>query len=103
VALPLKLVVDPDSQEPGLLDRCYRLVVEVNRRRRRCIGAGEVEEFALFRGKLYSPGPGLLATRLPRAFEVAAGLLGVFTEGEEVEVICKSHSYEPSVFPELCI
>jgi hypothetical protein len=85
------------------LDRYYRLVVEVNRRRRRCTGAGKVEEFALFRGKLHSPGPGPLATRLPRAFEVAAGLLGVFTEGKEVEVICKSHGYKPRVFPELCI
>jgi hypothetical protein len=41
-------------------------------------------------------------TRLPRAFEVAAGLLGIFTKGKEVKVVRKSHGYKAGVFLELC-
>jgi hypothetical protein len=103
VALPLEFAVDPDSEEPGLLDWCYSLVVEVDRCRWCSAGAGKVEELALFRGKLHSPCPGPPVTRLPRAFEVAAGLLGIFTKGKEVKVVRKSHGYKAGVFLELCI
>jgi hypothetical protein len=58
----------------------YCLLVKVNRRRRRGAGAGEVNEFALFRGKLHSPRASPLAARLPGAFEVAASRLRVFAE-----------------------
>ena len=57
VALPLKLAVDPNSQEPGLLNRLYSLVIEVDRRYRRSAGTGKIKEFAFFRGKFHSSSP----------------------------------------------
>jgi hypothetical protein len=47
VAFPLELAVNPDAEEPSLLDRCYNLLVEVNWRRRSGAGAGKVDELRL--------------------------------------------------------
>ena len=85
------------------MDKHYRPVVKANRRRRRCMGAGKVEELAPFRGKFHSPSLGLLATRPLYPFEVAARLLGIFTKGKEVKVVCESYCYKSGMFLELCI
>ena len=75
----------------------------MNRRRRRSAGAGKVDEFALFRGKLHSPCVSPLAARLPCAFEVLASRLCILAERKEVEVICKSNGNKASVVPKLGI
>jgi hypothetical protein len=103
VALPLKFAVDPDPQEPSLLNGRYCLLVAVNRRRRCGAGAGEVNEFALFWGKLHSPCASPLAARLPGAFEVLASSLCIFAKCKEVEVVSKSNCNEASVVLELGI
>ena len=101
VAFPLEFTVNPDSEEPTFLDRCYNLLVEVNWRRRGGAGAGKVDEFALFRGELHPPRAGPLATRLPGGFEVAASHLRVLAERKEVKVVGKAHCNRASVFLEL--
>jgi hypothetical protein len=79
------------------------LVVKVDQRCRSGPCAGEVEEFALFRGKLHTSGLGPLAARLPRTFEVAASLLCVLAKSKEIKVVGKTNGYKSAKVLELGI
>jgi hypothetical protein len=103
VAFPRELAVNPDAEEPSLLDRRYNLLVEVNWRRGSGAGTAKVDEFALFGGELHSPRTSPLAARLPGGFEVAAGRLRVLAERKEVEVVGKADCNKARVVLELGI
>jgi hypothetical protein len=62
-----------------------------------------VDQFALFRGKLYSLCSSPLAVNLPGAFEVPASLLYVLAEGEEVQVIYKADCNKAGLVVELSV
>jgi hypothetical protein len=62
-----------------------------------------VDQFTLFRGKLYSLCSSLLAVNLPGAFEVPASLLHVLTKGKEVQVICEADCNKASLVIELSV
>jgi hypothetical protein len=62
-----------------------------------------VDQFALFRGKLYSSCSSLLAANLLGAFEVPASLLCVLTKGEEVQVICEADCNKAGLVVELSV
>jgi hypothetical protein len=103
VAFPLEFAVNPDAEEPSLLDRRYNLLIEVNWRRRSGAGASKVDEFTLFGSKLHSPRMGPLAARLPSGFEVSAGRLCILTERKEVKVVGKADCNKAGVVLELGI
>jgi hypothetical protein len=67
------------------------------------VGTGKVDQFALFRGKLYSLCSSPLAVNLPGAFEVLASLLYVLTKGKEVQVICEADCNKASLVIELSV
>jgi hypothetical protein len=62
-----------------------------------------VDQFALFRGKLYSSCSSPLAANLLGAFEVPASLLCVLTKGEEVQVIYKADCNKAGLVVELSV
>ena len=67
------------------------------------MGTGKVDQFALFRGKLYSSCSSLLATNLLGAFKVPACLLCVLAKGKEVQVICEADYNKASLVTELSV
>jgi hypothetical protein len=103
VTLPLEFTVDPDAQKPGLLDRGNYLLVEVDRRRRSRVGAGEVDKFTLFWSKLHSSCSSPLATDLPGALEVPASRLRILAEREEVQVVGEADCNKARMITELGI
>jgi hypothetical protein len=62
-----------------------------------------VDQFTLFRGKLYSSCLSLLAANLPGAFKVLASLLCILTKGEEVQVIYEADCNKAGLVTELSI
>jgi hypothetical protein len=62
-----------------------------------------VDEFTLFRGKLYSLYIGPLAVYLPSGFEVSAGRLYILTKRQEVKVVGKADCNKAGVVLELGI